>query len=79
MQVSTAGMTAHETSKTCFQVTAARRQHAVATERKANLRHAFSTYDKLLKRVQQFKYFEGIVSYDNNGIPAVHHNIKKSW
>merc|ERR1711966_220286 len=78
MQVSTAGTPAHEASATCRRMTAARRQHAVAAEGRAAMGRTFSAYGEVLKSVRQFKYLGRIVSYDDNGTPAVRRNIKKA-
>ena len=59
MQVSTAGTPAHEASKTCQQMAAARRQHAIAAQGKADLRQTFTAYGEPLKRVhlQHIEYY----------------------
>ena len=78
MQVSTAGTPAHEASKTCQQMAAARRQHAIAAQGKADLRQTFTAYGEPLKRVNQFKYLGRIVSYDDNDTSAVCRNVKRA-
>ena len=78
MQVSTVGTPAHEASKTCQQMAAARRQHAIVAQGKADLRQTFTAYSEPLKRVYQFKYLRRIVSYDDNDTPAVRRNVKRA-
>ena len=78
MQVSTAGTPAHEVSKPCHQIAAARRQHAIAAQGRAALRQTFTAYGEPLKRVNQFNYLGRIVSYDDNDTPVVRRNVKRA-
>ena len=78
MQVSTAGKPSHETSKTCRNMTAARRQHAVTAQGKGALRQFFTAYGEPLRQVSQFKYLGRVVSCEDNNTPAVRRNIKQA-
>ena len=78
MQVSTAGKPSHEASKTCQEMAAGRRQHAVAAQRKAALRQTFTAYGEPLRQVSQFKYLGRIVSYEDSDVPAVRRQIKRA-
>ena len=77
MQVATAGKPSHEASKTCRDMAAMRRQHAVAAQGKAALQETFTVYGNKLTCVWQFKYLGRIISYDDKDTPAVRRNLKR--
>ena len=78
VQVSTVGMPTHENSKTCKQMAAMRRQHAMAAQGKADLEEIFTAYGDELKHVRQFKYLGRIMSHDDNDTPAMRRNLKRA-
>ena len=78
LQVLTARTPAHENLLTCLWATITRRQHSLEAKSRAALRQTFSVYGEPLKVVRQFNYLGRVISYDDNGTPALRRNIKKA-
>ena len=74
----TAGTPEHLASRTWRELTAQQRQHEVAAASAATLWHTFMVYDAELRRAEQSKCLERVISMDDDDVPAMRHNLKKA-